>query len=100
MVGVTITWSAISAQISPLLAVLSISTASCLPTPGSLFPPPILYPDLIIHPCECGAYVQFAQEARDAGFVTAIALGPEPTGLTIPSLRCTCDGSVILTVDV
>ena len=43
--------------------------------------------------------MQFAHEAREAGFVTAIALGPEPTHAAIPSLHCTCDGSVVLNVD-
>jgi len=62
-------------------------------------PPIDPVPDLIVHPCECGGYVQFAHEAREAGFVTAIALGPEPSHAAIPSLHCTCDGSVILNVD-
>jgi ATP phosphoribosyltransferase regulatory subunit len=55
-------------------------------------------PDLIVHPCECGGYVQFAQKAREAGLITAIALGPEPASPAIPHLRCNCDGSAVLEV--
>ncbi|HEY52318.1 MAG TPA: hypothetical protein G4N94_02545, partial [Caldilineae bacterium] len=40
--------------------------------------------------------VQLAAEARAAGRIVAIVLGPEPHDLTIPVLHCTCDGSVKL----
>ena len=63
------------------------------------FAPPVdPAPDLIVHPCACGGYVQLVEEARAAGLITAIALGPEPSDLITPDLRCTCDGSVILSV--
>jgi len=52
-------------------------------------------PDLIVHPCACGGYVQLAEEARAAGLVTAVSLGPEPSDLITPGLRCTCDGFVM-----
>ena len=57
-------------------------------------PPADPAPDLIVQPCQCGAYVQIAAEARAAGRIVAIALGPESHDLAIPVLHCTCDGSV------
>ncbi len=53
-------------------------------------------PDLLVYPCNCGAYVRLAAEARASGLVTALALGPEPEGAVPYSVRCTCDGTVFL----
>ena len=60
-------------------------------------PPADPVPDLIVYPCECGGYVQLAEEARAAGLVTAIALDPEPTNQSTDILHCTCDGFVMHT---
>ena len=59
----------------------------------SIWPAQLSRPDLLVHPCTCGGYVQLAEQARAAGRVVAIALGPEPPGLS-SSLRCTCDGNI------
>jgi ATP phosphoribosyltransferase regulatory subunit len=56
-------------------------------------PPPEPAPDLLVQPCTCGGYVALADEARNAGLVVALALGPEPTDRT-PFVQCTCDGLV------
>lgn len=56
-------------------------------------PPPDPTPDLLVRPCGCGGYVALADEARAAGLVVALALGPEPTAGP-PCAQCTCDGFV------
>ncbi len=56
--------------------------------------------ELLIHPCTCGGYVQLAEQARAAGLITAIALGPEPTNQNTPALHCTCNGSAMLATNV
>lgn len=53
-------------------------------------------PDLLVHPCSCGAYVHLAAEARAAGLVAALALGPESEDAFQYIVRCTCDGTVLL----
>ena len=59
-------------------------------------PPVEPAPDLLVHPCACGAYVRLAKEARASGLVAALALGPEPEGAAPTTVRCTCDGTVLL----
>ncbi|MCX7853176.1 MAG: ATP phosphoribosyltransferase regulatory subunit [Caldilineales bacterium] len=56
-------------------------------------PPPDPKPDLLVPPCGCGGYVTLADEARAAGLVVALALGPEPATGT-PKAQCTCDGFI------
>ncbi len=59
-------------------------------------PPPDPMPDLLIFPCDCGVYVRLAQEARAAGLVAAIALGPEDPDRYPHRVRCRCDGTILL----
>ena len=55
-------------------------------------PPAEPAPDLLVYPCACGDYVRLAAEARAAGLVVALALGPEPENFAPRAVRCTCDG--------
>lgn len=55
-------------------------------------PPAEPAPDLLVFPCACGDYVRLAAEARAAGLVVALALGPEPADFAPRIVRCTCDG--------
>jgi len=59
-------------------------------------PPPDPVPDLLILSCPCGDHVRLAQEARDAGLVAAIALGPEDLARYPRRVRCQCDSSLLL----
>jgi ATP phosphoribosyltransferase regulatory subunit len=56
-------------------------------------PPADPAPDLLVQPCGCGGYVALADEARAAGLVAVLALGPEPPQRA-PVVQCTCDGFV------
>ncbi len=60
-------------------------------------PPPDPIPQLLVLPCACGEHVSLAQEARTAGWVTAMALGPEPLSRYPLRVQCKCDGQVSLT---
>ncbi len=59
-------------------------------------PPPDPIPDLLIFPCGCGDHVRLAQEARAAGLVAAIALGPEDPDRYPLRVRCRCDQTILL----
>ncbi len=59
-------------------------------------PSPDPSPDMIVYPCACGDHVRLAQEARAAGLIAAIALGPENPDRFIRRVRCLCDGSIQL----
>ncbi len=60
-------------------------------------PPTDPIPQLLILPCDCGEHVHLAQEARTAGWVTAMALGPEQLDRYPLRAQCQCDGQVALT---
>lgn len=59
-------------------------------------PPAEPVPELLVYPCACGGYARLAGEARAAGLVVALALGPESPDLAPRSLRCHCDGRLRL----
>lgn len=54
-------------------------------------PPADPVPDLLVFPCPCGGYVRLADEARAAGFVVALALGPEAADSGVRVIRCECE---------
>ncbi len=53
-------------------------------------PPADPVPDLLVVPCACGGYVRLADEARAAGLVVALALGPEVADSGVRVIRCGC----------
>ncbi|NOX64166.1 MAG: ATP phosphoribosyltransferase regulatory subunit [Chloroflexi bacterium] len=56
-------------------------------------PPPEPMPDILVHPCPCGGYVRLAEEARAAGRVAVIALGPEAPHDAPTTIRCSCEAN-------